>query len=72
VQKIHDSVYREQIAAARLLSPEEKLLAGGQLFDSACRELRATIRASFPRASDDDVEALLRHVIRAAERLGVL
>jgi hypothetical protein len=60
------------VAAARLLSPEEKLLAGPRLFDEACEGRRATMRASFPRASDNDVEALLRHVIRAAERLGVL
>ncbi len=67
-----DALWREEIAAARGLTPEEKLLAGGRLFDEACKELRATIRASFPRASDDDVEALLRQVIRATERLGVL
>jgi hypothetical protein len=67
-----DALYREEIAAARRLTPEEKLLAGRRLFDGACERLRATIRASFPRASDEEVEALLRQVIRAAERLGVL
>ena len=70
--KLIDPLYREEIEAARRLNPEEKLLAGGRLFDAACEELRATIRRCFPQAPEDDVAALLRQVIRTAERLGVL
>ena len=32
-----DQMYRDEVLAARVMTPEEKLLAGPQLFDFACR-----------------------------------
>jgi hypothetical protein len=54
------------------MSPEEKLLAGPRMFDAACADLSTAIRTRFPDASAADVHALLRTIVRIAERHGIL
>ena len=43
-----DQLYRDEVLAARVMTPEEKLLAGPQLFDFACRIALDGIRNQFP------------------------
>ena len=47
-----DPLYRDEVLAARVMTPEEKLLAGPQLFDFACRIALDGIRNQFPDADE--------------------
>ncbi len=55
-----DALYREEVARARAMSPEDKLLEGPRLFDRACRLMRDGIRHQHPGLDDDGVLQLLR------------
>jgi hypothetical protein len=43
-KELIDSIYRERILRARATSPEEKLLAGAQLFEDVCERMAAGLR----------------------------
>ena len=55
-----DVLYREEVARARAMSPEDKLLEGPRLFERACRVMRDGIRHQHPDLDDAGVLALLR------------
>ena len=64
-------LYREEIARARAMSPEDKLLEGPRLFERSCRVMRDGIRHQHPELDDAGVLALLRarlDRVRAIER----
>jgi hypothetical protein len=66
-----DVLYREEIARARAMSPEDKLLEGPRLFERACRVMCDGIRHQHPELDDAGVLALLRarlDRVRALER----
>ncbi len=67
-----EAEFRELIRAARRMSPDERVRAGLKMFDDGCEEIRNQIRASFPDANEAVIDRLVRHVIRFAERRGVL
>ena len=52
-------LYEEEVTRARAMSFEEKLLAGGELFDYACDITRAGIRMQNPDYDHAQVEAEL-------------
>jgi hypothetical protein len=62
-------LYREEIARARAMSPEDKLLEGPRLFDRACRLMGEGIRHQHPELDDAGVLALLRERL---DRVGAL
>ena len=64
-----DALYREEVAAARRLTPSEKFLAGLRLFDYACRVTLAGIRRQHPDASEDRLHEILRERLALARRL---
>ena len=64
--------FRERVRAARRMSPDERVRAGLKMFDDGCEEIRNQIRANFPDIHGAIVDRLVRHVIRFAERRGVL
>jgi hypothetical protein len=53
---------REDLEQARRMTGSQKLLAGAELFDDACRRTLAGIRADFPGISDDAMRELKRRV----------
>ena len=55
-----EALYREEVARARAMSPEDKLLEGPRLFERACRVMRDGIRHQHPDLDDAGVTALLR------------
>ena len=55
-----DELYRERVIRARQTPPEEKVLAGQRLFESACRITLAGIRNQFPGQTEDDYREILR------------
>lgn len=54
-----DELYREEIARARVMRPEEKLLEGPRLFDRACRVMADGIRHQHPELDEAGIRALL-------------
>ena len=67
-----EAEFRELVRAARRMSPDERIRAGIKMFEDGCEEIRNQIRASFPGANQTVVDCLLRHVVRFAERRGLL
>ncbi len=51
---------REDLEQARRMTPTQKLLAGGELFDDACRWAMAGIRDQYPGISEEDAQKELR------------
>jgi hypothetical protein len=67
--EIIELLEREDIEQARRMSPSEKLRAGGDLFDEACRWLLAGIRNDLAGISDADAhQELLRRLALAGEQ----
>ncbi|MBI5383650.1 MAG: hypothetical protein HZA90_03085 [Verrucomicrobia bacterium] len=64
-EALADQIYRERVLRARRTPPEEKILAGQRLFESACEVTLLGIRNQFPEAS----EARCREILR--ERLAM-
>ncbi len=64
-----DQLYREEVLAAREMTPEEKLLAGPQLFDFACRIAMDGIRKQFPDANEERVRQILAERVELGRRL---
>jgi hypothetical protein len=53
------ALYREEVARARAMRPEDKLLEGPRLFERACRVMADGIRHEHPELDDAGVRALL-------------
>jgi hypothetical protein len=68
-QELIDAIYRERVLRARRMSPEEKLLAGPQLFDYACRIVRDGIRNQNPGVTEEQVEVILLQRLALRQRL---
>ena len=59
IAALTDVLYREEIARARGMAPEEKLLEGPRLFERACRLMLDGIRHQHPELDDAGQQALL-------------
>jgi len=59
-QRLIDELYKEEVLEARAMRPEEKVLAGQELFEAACRVTLAGIRNQFPGASEERCWEILR------------
>jgi hypothetical protein len=68
-QRLIDELYREELIEARTMSPEEKVLAGQQLFEAACRMTLAGIRNQNPGASEEQCREILRQRLVLQRRL---
>ena len=64
-----DELYRERVIRARSTSPEEKFLAGEQLFEWACSITMAGIRNQNPEFSEEDCRRELDRRLELRERL---
>ena len=64
-----DELYRERVLRARRMPPEEKLLAGGRLFEHACRITMEGIRNQHPEATDERVKQILAERLAMRRRL---
>jgi hypothetical protein len=53
-------LYLEEVARARAMSPEDRLLEGPRLFERACRLMAEGIRHQNPDVDDAGVLAVLR------------
>lgn len=59
-QRLIDELYREELIEARAMRPEDKVRAGQQLFEAACRVTLAGIRNQNPNASEAECLEILR------------
>ncbi len=64
-----DQLYRDEVLAARAMTPEEKLLAGPQLFDFACRVALDGIRNQFPDVDEQRIRQILAERVELGRRL---
>ena len=59
IAALADALYKEEVARARAMAPEDKLLEGPRLFDRACRLMEEGIRHQHPDLDDAAVRDLL-------------
>ena len=64
-----EALYREEVARARAMRPEDRLLEGPRLFDRARRVMADGIRHRHPELGD---EAVLARVTEQLNRLQAL
>jgi hypothetical protein len=64
-----DELYRAELRDARAMRPEDKVLAGQQLFESACLITLAGIRNQNPGATEEECREILRRRLEWQKRL---
>jgi hypothetical protein len=64
-----DELYKEEVLEARKMSPEEKFLAGEELFKMACEVTLAGIRNENPGATEAECQQILEERLRLGEWL---
>jgi hypothetical protein len=68
-QRLIDELYREELRDARAMRPEEKLLAGEELFLYACSITLAGIQNQFPGADEAERRRILESRLELQRRL---
>lgn len=63
VQRLNDQQYREAVLRARKMTPEEKFLAGEELFMAECEVRLAEIKSQNPKFSEEDCRRELERQI---------
>jgi hypothetical protein len=69
IQRLAEDLYRERVIEARAMPPEEKLLAGEELFDYACAITLTGIRDQFPGVSEEESLKILEERLELRERM---
>jgi hypothetical protein len=69
IRRLADALFWERVEEARRMSPEEKLLAGEELFEYACAITMGGIRNQFPDASEEDRLKILEDRLALQDRL---
>ena len=68
-RELGDQLYREEVLAARAMTPEQRMLAGAELFEFACEIAAAGIRNQYPGASEEEVAQRLAARLELQRRL---
>ena len=69
IHRLAEELYRERVVEARAMPPEDKLLAGEELFEYACSITLAGIRNQFPGLSEEECLKLLEQRLELRERM---
>jgi hypothetical protein len=69
IQRLAAELYGERVAEARTMPPEEKLLAGEELFEYACAITLAGIRNQFPGVTEEECLRILEERLELRERM---
>ena len=64
-----DELYRERVMRARRTAPEEKFLAGEELFEYACSITLAGIQNQYPDFTEEDCRRELKRRLKLRERM---
>ncbi len=68
-KELVDYIYRERVLRARRTPIEQKLMAGAELFEYACRLTCDGIRHQSPGIDESRVQQILRDRLALARRL---
>ncbi len=68
-QRLIDEPYREELREARAMRPEDKLLAGEELFLYACSITMAGIQNQYPEADEAERRRILESRLDLQRRL---
>ena len=69
MQRLAEELYCERVAEARAMPPDQKLLAGEELFNYACAITLAGIRDQFPGLGEDECLRILEERLALRERM---
>lgn len=69
IRKLAEELYCERVAEARQMPPEEKLLAGEELFEYACAITLAGIRDQFRDLNEEECLRILEERLDLRERM---
>jgi hypothetical protein len=68
-KELGDQLYREEVLAARAMTPEQRFRAGPALFEFACKIAADGIRDQYPGASEEEVSQRLAVRLELQRRL---
>ncbi len=68
-RELGEQLFREEVHASLAMSPEDKLRAGPQLFDFACRVAMDGIRNQYPDADEQRVRQILEERVNLGRLL---
>lgn len=68
-QPLADALYWERVERARRLTPEQRLMAGPELFDYACTITLSALREQMPEASEAQLLEALRRRLAVKRKL---
>ena len=69
IRELADDIYRERIRRARRTPMEQKIQAGGDLFEEVCQRMADGLRHENPGADEQTIQELLRRRLALLRRL---
>ena len=66
-----DDSFRQQIERARRMTPDERVREGFALFEQGRDYIIRRIQESFPDATEDDLDRILRFVLKRCKWWGI-
>jgi hypothetical protein len=69
IRELAEDIYRERVRRARRTSLEQKLQAGGELFEGVCERMADGLRNENPDADEETIQELLRRRLALLRRL---
>jgi hypothetical protein len=68
-KELIDDIYRERVLRARRTPMEQKISAGGELFEGVCERMADGLRHENPAADEATIQELLRRRLALLRRL---
>ncbi len=69
IRELADAIYRERVLRARRTPIEQKIAAGGELFEEVCERMADGLRDENPGADEATIQELLRRRLALLRRL---
>jgi hypothetical protein len=68
-KELIDALYWERVEKARRMSPQQRVVAGLEMFDLASSIMADGVRSQFPDADENRVREILRERLALIQRL---
>jgi hypothetical protein len=69
IRELADEIYKERVLRSRRTPIEQKIAAGGELFEGVCERMADGLRHENPGADDATIQELLRSRLALVRRL---
>ena len=69
IRELAEDIYRERVLRARRTPIEQKISAGGELFEGVCARMADGLRDENPGADEATIQELLRRRLALLRRL---